>query len=483
MVYSLKKFRVAVIVYFINREGEIMPRNYFICKQCGTKYISYRDKSDYCSIDCRKAARPRIMYNCDYCGTEFRITQNKLDSLQAGKRKHLYCSRECADKGQITKTTKLCEWCGKEFDVSNCFKDEARFCSRECYNSYGHRPNYCKHCGSPFDASKHRDATYCSRECEVADLYPDKIECQCTYCNTTFYVTQSVFDSSQRHYCSKECFYEDISWSEEDKEILRKWYGIKSNYEISQMLSKDYSAAAVKSAANRYGIKIRERWTDEEKEYVRTHYENTPFEVIQSHLSNRSKFAIMGVAHLLNLKSYSYYNSIWSDEDEKTLIELYPTTKTRDLAKRLHKSKNAVVQHANVLGIFKDKRVGECYTSLATYIRGQNAAYHLRKLKDNNFVCQITGKERDVVLHHIYGFSLILAEALEITNIPVKTYFSEYTIEELREIYDVFAELQDFYDNTICIHKDVHVKFHNEYGYGNNTPAQWTEFLNKYYNN
>lgn len=474
---------LVIACYFTSKGGETMPRNYYTCKNCGKTYISYKDKSDYCSIDCRKASRPIIMHNCDCCGTEFRITQNKLDSLQSGKKKHLYCSKECANKGQITKTTKLCEWCGKEFDVFNSVKDNVRFCSRSCYDAYGHRPNYCKHCGNPFDASKHRRAMYCSRECEIADLYPARIECQCEYCNTTFYVTQSTFDDSQKHYCSKECFYDDIGWSEYDKEILRNWYGIKSNYEISQLLSKDYSVAAVKSAACRYEIKTREYWTNEEKEYVRTHYENTPLKTIQSHLPNRTKSAIIGVARSFNLKSYWYYNSAWSNEDEKILVELYPTTNTRTLAKMLNKSKNAVVQHANMLGIFKDKRIGECYTSLARYIRSQNAAYHLRKLKDNNFTCQVTGRERDVVLHHIYGFNLILSEALEMTNIPIKTDFSEYTLDELCEIYDVFAELQDSYDNTICIHKDVHVKFHSEYGYGNNTPTQWNEFLKKYYNN
>ena len=460
-----------------------MPKHYYVCKQCGITYISYKEKSDYCSLDCRKVASPKIMYNCDYCGEEFRIPPNRLNRLQSGKVKHLYCSRECADKGQITQATNVCEWCGKEYQICNSFKDIQKFCSRECYNAYGHRPNYCKHCGNPFDGSKHRDAMYCSSKCRIADMYPEKIECRCEYCDTVFYVTQSTFDAAQRHYCSKQCFVNDIAWSNDDKEVLRKWYGIKSNYEISKMLSKEYSAAAVKSAANRYGIITREHWTDEEREYVREHYENTPFEVIKTHLPNRTESAIISIAHSFNLKSHSYYLSRWSEDDEKTLIDLYPTTSTKILAQKLQKSPSAIIQHANIIGLFKDKQIGECYRNIASYIRGQNAAYHLRKLKEKNFTCQITGLKHDVVLHHIYGFNLILAEAIEITNTPIKKDFAEYTLDELGRIYDVFAELQDSYDSTICIHKDVHVKFHNEYGYGNNTSTQWKEFLNKYFNN
>ena len=148
----------------------------------------------------------------------------------------------------------------------------------------------------------------------------------------------------------------------------------------------------------------------------------------------------------------------------------------------LGRNANSIVQHANLMGLEKDSRIGACYTKLSQYIRGQNAAYHLRKLKDNDFICQITGIRGDVVLHHIYGFNLILAEAVEISNIELKNDFNKYTIEELTNIYEIFADLQDSYDKVICISKDVHTQFHNEYGYGDNTPSQWNEFVSKYYN-
>lgn len=460
-----------------------MPRNYFHCKQCGKLYFTYKTKSEYCSLDCKKLARDGLKYNCDYCGKEFKITPSRLQKHLDGEVKHLYCSKECVTKGQTKKVINVCEWCGKEYEICNAFKDVQKFCSVDCYRAYGHRPNYCKYCGEPFDASRRRELMYCSEKCKIADMYPSKIKCFCDYCNAPLELTPSVFESSKHHYCSKDCRYNDIVWSEEDKAILREWYGKKTNYEISKMLSKDYSAGAVKGAATRYGIKIREHWSDEDREYVVGHYENTPFEEIKKHLPNRSESSIIGIAHQYGLKSFAYYNSVWNESDEDLLREIYPVTNTHIVAERLHRSESAIVQHANILGIFKDSQIGECYTTLSKYIRGQNAAYHLRKLKENNFTCQITGRERDVVLHHIYGFNLILSEAMELSGVPYKRSFLEYSVEELGKVYDIFAELQDEYDSTICIHKEVHTAFHNEYGYGNNTPSQWKEFINKYYNN
>lgn len=459
-----------------------MPKNYYTCKKCGIVYVSYRDKSDYCSLDCRRAARVKNIYHCDYCNTEFEVKLSQINRLKNGDVKHLYCSRECANKGQVTKVTKLCEWCGNEFEVFNSVKDDVRFCSRECYNAYGHRPNYCKCCNKPFDASKRRSTMYCSKKCQLADMYPPKIECLCELCNKPILLKPSEYLSANHHYCSKQCHNDAIAWSDEDKQILNEWYGIKTNYEISQMLSKPYSPMAVKSAASRYGIKTRERWSDEEKQYVLEHYENTPMNIIKSHLQGRSECAIVGIAHQYGLKSYYYMSNIWNENEDNLLRELYPISKTKDVAQKLNRSVQAVIQRANNLGIYKDKRIGACYKSLAQYIRAQNAAFHLRKLKENNFTCQITGVYRDVVIHHIYGFNLILSEAIEASGIELKYDFSDFSIDELTKIYELFSELQDSYDSTICISEQVHIKFHSEYGCGNNTPSQWNEFINKYYN-
>lgn len=152
------------------------------------------------------------------------------------------------------------------------------------------------------------------------------------------------------------------------------------------------------------------------------------------------------------------------------------------IAQHLNRSIKGVTQRANLLGLEKDTEIGVCYTKLSSYIRAQNAAFHLRKLKEKDFICQITGERGNVVLHHIYGFNLILSEAVELSGVELKRKFEDYTVEELQNIYDIFADLQDEYDSTICICKGVHLEFHKQYGYGNNTPEQWEEFIKNNYN-
>lgn len=98
-----------------------------------------------------------------------------------------------------------------------------------------------------------------------------------------------------------------------------------------------------------------------------------------------------------------------------------------------------------------------------------------------NYQCVLT-KDRFDDIHHIHGFNLILNETIETLDIPIKECIDDYTDVELRNLLDTFRLLQSKYPLGVCLRKDIHVLFHNIYGYGNNTQKQWNEFLNNYNN-
>lgn len=95
------------------------------------------------------------------------------------------------------------------------------------------------------------------------------------------------------------------------------------------------------------------------------------------------------------------------------------------------------------------------------------------------YKCIISGKKFNDT-HHLVGFGTIVNETLEKCNLPIYKTIGEYTSEELKFIGDTCLELHYKYGLGVCLTSDIHTKFHQEYGYGDNTPEQFEEFKKNY---
>lgn len=78
--------------------------------------------------------------------------------------------------------------------------------------------------------------------------------------------------------------------------------------------------------------------------------------------------------------------------------------------------------------------------------------------------------------------NLILNEVLEELSIDIKNKMDDYTDRELRDNLDLFRIKQSEYPLGVCLTKEIHMLFHNKYGYGNNTEIQWNEFVTDFKN-
>lgn len=99
----------------------------FVCEVCGSEFTSTNLQSRFCSNKCRAKWRRDSGVDdenrvCKACGNEFRA--NKYS-------KTFYCSKACAGKAKRKYKTRICEYCGKEYESLN---QERRFCGRSCSN-------------------------------------------------------------------------------------------------------------------------------------------------------------------------------------------------------------------------------------------------------------------------------------------------------------------------------------------------------------
>lgn len=105
-----------------------------------------------------------MIKNCKYCGKEFK----------AKKSNQQFCSRKCvADSLRGCNFTRRCKYCGKEFQPK---RKEQYFCSQKCGNmnrrgtsKYVTMSRICENCGKEFNigSSDRRKNRFCSKKCSA----------------------------------------------------------------------------------------------------------------------------------------------------------------------------------------------------------------------------------------------------------------------------------------------------------------------------
>lgn len=467
-----------------------MSKKLFICKNCGKSYYSYKDNSKFCSMECKNKFN-NIPYYCDYCGKEIIVARSRIDDVKNGKRKGIYCCRECASKSQITSTIKKCSCCGKPFKVENGLVESKKYCSMECYDSMRkkkikYESKICPICNKEFK-TYHHNQVYCSIECSgIAQR--KRLLCKCDNCGTLFDRKISEIDNANHHFCSNECRFQYSRWNEKDISIMRTYYGNVNIHSIKDMLSKQYSIKQINTQAIKLGLSKDRTWSEEEINKLVENYSNVPLNELIKILPNRSIFSIKGKAKTLGLQSYAFLKKYYSDDDINFIKNNYDHKTIQEIALVLKRTPYAIEQKIYGLGLERDisiKKSG-CY-NLDRFMRSRLNAWKQSVRESCNYTCSISGKRSNIIVHHCRSFNTIMEEVIELLDFPIYDDLDDYTDDQLNEFAETFLDLQDYYGEYACVSNDIHILFHKEYGYGNNTQEQWDEFVNRYksgyYNN
>ena len=102
-----------------------------------------------------------------------------------------------------------------------------------------------------------------------------------------------------------------------------------------------------------------------------------------------------------------------------------------------------------------------------------------------NHKCPITYKTNlDTVVHHLYSLSSIYNDVISELGMDIKlhdTIKNNNLSEQDKQL--IISKVVEKHTNQIgiLIDKDIHIEFHKQYGYGENTPQQFDEFLRNNY--
>lgn len=137
----------------------------------------------------------------------------------------------------------------------------------------------------------------------------------------------------------------DDLWTEEENEILKKWYPIEGTKVVNRLEGR--TMGAVHAQARELGLKIFDKWTEDENEILRKYY---PIEGIKvkDRLRGRTKYSVRAQARKLGLTPP---NDSWTNEENEILRKYYSIEGTKVRGRLKGRTKNAVQTQARKLGL------------------------------------------------------------------------------------------------------------------------------------
>lgn len=267
---------------------------------------------------------------------------------------------------------------------------------------------------------------------------------------------------------------ENYFWTEHDKNILIDLYGDLDVENIQKMLEREYPIKLIQNQAKKMGLAKPRVWTNNEINIMREKYESNGVSGVMNLLPGRSKPAIIHMAIKLGLRC----DCFWSDDEKKFVMDNWKNMTDVELATALGRGVKGVSDQRRKLGLYYQLDYNGYYT-LINYIRMNIVDWKKESMKASGYKCVVTGEVFDDI-HHKYSFNSILKETLDLVNIDDRESIDDYTDDELKLILNTFKSIQSRYPLGACVTKKIHTLFHQTYGYGNNTPEQWDEFLENY---
>ena len=268
-------------------------------------------------------------------------------------------------------------------------------------------------------------------------------------------------------------------WTIQEEEILKKCCeGNMKFSDIYNALDGNRTICAIRSKANKLGYNTKHRWTNEEVELLKYAYTSEPIETVLKFFPWADIVAVRNKAKQYSLKSYHTSNHEWKSADDDFIRENHDKMSDAEMAVRLRRTFRSVKWRREKLGLMKEIPKGK-YEYLRKYLWKANRQWRKASIKACGYKCIVTGGRFDAV-HHLYSSDLIVKEALNCLGLEYGKVTS-YSNNQLEMIADKYAELHSKYPLGVCLSEKIHKQFHNEYGYGNNTPKQFEEFIRQHY--
>jgi len=342
--------------------------------------------------------------------------------------------------------------------------------------------------------------------------------------------------------CNGRKFFPDEaseSWSDVDIKIVQDNYKELFTYDIIPLLSVKRTEKAVLHMAGKLGLRKIESYVENYDslkykiianvlhKYCKSCKRYLPMEYDYFPKDETCTDSYRNVCRECKGELFRFDSNVykWSEQDIQTLEDNYPHMTNKELfntyfpfltiSKIMHRANDLgfskteeTLQRVHdelgkfhserLIGIdkwksknnpqFNSKRFGSLnpnykggISALYQELRRNLKQWKIDSVESGNYVSFLTGRRFNDI-HHLYSFDNIVRDTLMETGLPLYEDISFYSDEEIKQLVDKCIEIHYRHPLGVCLEEKYHVKFHEDYGYGNNTEEQFYEFLDNYYN-
>lgn len=265
-------------------------------------------------------------------------------------------------------------------------------------------------------------------------------------------------------------------WNENEIQILKDNYLLYGAEYVQEKLNNKFTISAIKTKAQKLGVVTSNKWTEEEHQIIRDYYSIKSVDEIAAMIPNHTRKSIIERAMELGIKSGIFYTS----KEEEYIRNNWQSKTDEEIAIVLNRTPKKIRDKRLNMGLCRVEHGVDSYKQISDFLRGNNYEWKKKSMEACNYKCVLTG-DKFTDIHHLFGFNMIVDQVLRRLEIYT-VEMSELTQEQLDMILTEFKKEQDKYPLGVCLRKDIHILFHQIYGHGNNTIEQWEQFVSYYKN-
>lgn len=277
---------------------------------------------------------------------------------------------------------------------------------------------------------------------------------------------------------------ESCNYTPEEDTAIKEFYESLGYAELNDRIEefvKTYfphrTVNAIRLRAHRLGCTVRKKWMKEEDEYLKCNYLTMTVNELTSHFDNHSRESVynrMRMLGLINAPTFAY-----SEADREFIKNNYLVLSDEEIGEVLHRRAQSIKECRRKLGMYRvDRDAGTHYLDMLRFLQANNTQWKKESMIQCDYKCVITNGAFDDI-HHLYAKNLILNDALKNLGLDKDAIDINTCSEEIRNsILNEFISEQAKHPLGVCLTKNLHRAFHIKYGFGNNTPEQFEEFVN-----